>query len=81
MPLATRLIDYNHDDVELEAFFACEENSHGQRQAILIAHMWGGRVLLWMKKLRNWPILVTLPWHWICTEKAYAEPRLRNARL
>lgn len=44
MPLTIRLIDYVHNDTELEAFFACEENSHGQRPAVLITHMWGGRV-------------------------------------
>lgn len=44
MSIATRLINYSHNGTELEAYFACEEGSHGQRPAILIAHMWGGRV-------------------------------------
>ena len=44
MDISTRLIDYSHNNTELEGFFTCEEASHGQRPAVLIAHMWGGRV-------------------------------------
>lgn len=44
MSIETRLIDYSHQDTDLEAFFAHDASDSGKKPAVLIAHMWGGRV-------------------------------------
>lgn len=44
MTVTTRLLDYQHQDTALEAFFAGDDNRNEPRPGILIAHMWAGRV-------------------------------------
>lgn len=44
MTIKTRLIEYAHQEATLEAFFAFDKNKTDKRPAILIAHMWAGRV-------------------------------------
>ncbi|MDX1569314.1 MAG: dienelactone hydrolase family protein [Xanthomonadales bacterium] len=42
--IKTTTIDYAHGGIGLEAYVAWDESSAGARPAVLIAHMWAGRV-------------------------------------
>lgn len=44
MSIETRLIDYSSNETTLEAFFANDTSVPGKKPAVLVAHMWAGRV-------------------------------------
>jgi len=43
MAIATRLVEYTHDDTLLEGFLACDDLVDEPHPTVLIAHAWGGR--------------------------------------
>lgn len=44
MSVTSRLITYASNTTELEGFFACDDGDSLPKPAVLIAHMWAGRV-------------------------------------
>ena len=43
MTIATRLVEYNHDDTLLEGYLAWDSKIDGPQATVLISHAWGGR--------------------------------------
>jgi dienelactone hydrolase len=43
MAVTTQAIDYSHNDVQLEGFFAYDDKRAQPMPAVLISHAWGGR--------------------------------------
>lgn len=43
MAVTTQAIDYSHNDVQLEGFFAYDDKRPQPLPAVLISHAWGGR--------------------------------------
>lgn len=43
MAIQTRLVEYMHDDVLLEAYMAWDDALSGPRPAVAVAHAWAGR--------------------------------------
>ncbi len=43
MPIQTRLIEYQHDNLTLEGFLAWDDSHAGPRPAVAISHAWAGR--------------------------------------
>ena len=41
--MASRLIEYNHNDSVLEGYFACPDEATAPRPGVIIVHAWGGR--------------------------------------
>jgi dienelactone hydrolase len=53
MPLVTTTVDYRDGDTLLEGFFAYDSDAARPVPAVMIAHMWGGRVEFVCEKARQ----------------------------
>lgn len=51
--MAERYIEYQHDGVTLEGFFAWDDTAPGPRPGVLVSHAWGGRGELECDKARE----------------------------
>ncbi len=43
MAIQSRLVDYRHDDVDLQGFLAWDDQASGPRPGVVISHTWAGR--------------------------------------
>ncbi len=43
MPIQTRLVEYQHDNLTLEGFLAWDDALAGPRPGVAVSHAWGGR--------------------------------------
>ena len=41
--IQSRLVEYNHDGINLEAYLAWDDSIEGPQPGVLISHAWGGR--------------------------------------
>jgi hypothetical protein len=51
--MAERYIEYQHDGVTLEGFFAWDDGGPGARPGVMVSHAWGGRSELECEKARQ----------------------------
>lgn len=51
--MAERYIEYQHDGVVLEGFFAWDDSGPGARPGVIVSHAWGGRGELECDKARQ----------------------------
>lgn len=51
--MAERFVEYAHDGVELEGYFAWDEGRTGTAPGVLVSHAWGGRTELECAKARE----------------------------